>query len=782
MGELGRLLCGASAAAILAALVLAGAQVKAADSAANVAAVAPNGESNDVEEIVVTARRQSESLSRVPVSVSAFDHKTLEERVVTREQDLAELVPGLTVKDGQNANQLSFSMRGQTLDPFSGASPAVLTYLNEVPFSGGNSATSFFDFSSVQVLKGPQGTLFGRNASGGAVLYSSTQPGDSFGGYLTVRGGERDMRQVQGAVDIPIIAGKLKARIAGDYVASNGYITNIRDGSTLGDVDNKSVRVTLVATPLDGLKNVTVVQYSKLGGTEANGELFSYHHSGETNNGFKLTTTFDDLYGGHPFSPPTLGNGPPGPGTWPGATAGYLAWQQQHPYQIWLRYDLPHYARSRFASNTTTYDVTPDLTIKNIISVSDAFARTPGILSGSPFGAIDLNNGVTPGGETFDSDRWSEELQLQGKAFQQSLKYIFGVFASSVIEADYIPVIVGPELTPPAANIAYKYTNHDRSKAVYAQGTYDLSKILTGLSVTAGGRYTWENVSLRPNPGNIFTFDEQHAAEEAPSWTFGVEYQVNPDNLVYFAHRGSWRAGNFNGTTIPFDNLNYFKNEYTHDFEVGYKFKGEIFDKAARLNLAAFEQIVSNAQHAVYAIVGGNPAGFTINVPQATIRGVELDGDIKATSWLRLGIAAAYTHAAYTKGEVSIFGQVVPFDSYPDTPRVSGSVNATVTLPTPESWGAMTVRADAFSQTSTYFASNSGSIDPRVRLPGYTTVNMRYGWEGIMGSNASLGVYVKNLLDRFYFQSGYVEGASGGFNTAIVGAPRTFGAELNYKF
>jgi iron complex outermembrane receptor protein len=131
---------------------------------------------------------------------------------------------------------------------------------------------------------------------------------------------------------------------------------------------------------------------------------------------------------------------------------------------------------------------------------------------------------------------------------------------------------------------------------------------------------------------------------------------------------------------------------------------------------------------------------------------------------------------------VSIFGQNVPFDSYPDTPRVSGSFNATVTLPTPDVWGEMTVRADSFSQTDTYFASNSGSIDPRVHLPGYTTFNMRYSWDGIMKGNASFGLYVKNLADHFYYQSGYVEGASGGFNTAIVGAPRTFGAELTYRF
>jgi len=133
----------------------------------------------------------------VPVAVVAFTAETLESRTIVSEQDVGMLVPGLQVKNGQNSNQLSFSMRGQTLDPFSGTSPAVLTYLNEAPYNPGNTATDFFDLGSVQVLKGPQGTLFGRNATGGAVLYSTPMPSDKLDGYAILRGGSRDFGQVQ---------------------------------------------------------------------------------------------------------------------------------------------------------------------------------------------------------------------------------------------------------------------------------------------------------------------------------------------------------------------------------------------------------------------------------------------------------------------------------------------------------------------------------------------------------------------------------------------------------
>ena len=180
------------------------------------AAIQGSPQTNNVAEIIVTAQRREQKLSRVPISVVAFDAKTLQSKAITSEQDLGTIVPGLQVKNGQTSNQLSFSLRGQTLDPFSGTSAAVLTYLNEAPYQPYNSASDFFDLSSVQVLKGPQGTLFGRNATGGAVLYSTPTPGDKLDGYIIARGGDRNYGQVQGAIDLPIFKDLLSVRLAGD--------------------------------------------------------------------------------------------------------------------------------------------------------------------------------------------------------------------------------------------------------------------------------------------------------------------------------------------------------------------------------------------------------------------------------------------------------------------------------------------------------------------------------------------------------------------------------------
>lgn len=753
----------------------------------------------DSGDIIVTAQRREESLSRVPISVSALSADTLRQRVITQEQDLGSVVPGLVVKNGQNQNQLSFTLRGQTLDPFSGASPAVLTYLNEVPFTGGNSATAFYDFSSVQVLKGPQGTLFGRNATGGAVLYASNKPGNDFSGYLTVRGGERSLIQVQGALDLPIVEDKVLLRVAGDFRKQDGYVRNRLAGGTLGDVDTKSGRATLVLRPFEGVENTTVFQYSEFGGTESNGQLYSYYPFGSTNTSnqtgitYALTTTLDTLYGLGLF--PGVGDGPRGVGTFPGGIAGYLAYQKAHPYDVYLSYRLPHSANSYYLSNTTTIELDDNTTFKNIFGFQQTYAHTPGILSGSPFASLDLYNTTgafsgPPGGEVFKNRSISEEAQIQGTLIGGDLKYIVGGFYNYASKDEAIPVIVGGDLAAPAGQVLYHTYGTDESRALYAQATYDLSKALTGLSLTAGGRYTWETVGMTPFPDHAFAagFPREYRTLQAPSWNANIQWQFNSRNQIYFTQRGSFRSGNYNGAVVPYGQANFFGNEYTHDFEVGYKFNGQIAGRRAHLNIAAYDQIVTQAQHSLYAVVAGAPSAFTVNVPEAEIKGVEADGDIAITDWLKIGASGAYTHAKYTKNLVDLSvqtgnpGFIVPFDSYPDSPEWSGTVYAEVRLPVPASAGEVRLRGDAFGQTSTFFSNNNYSITPGTKIRGYNTVALRLSWDDILGSGLSGAVYAKNLLDETYYQAGYVEGAAGGFNTVIPGEPRTVAAEVTFRF
>lgn len=811
----------------------------AASAAATPAQTAPvqTGSDELSGDIVVTAQRREERLSRVPVSVSAFNAESLQSRVVVSEQDIGQLVPGLQVKNGQTSNQLSFSLRGQTLDPFSGTSPAVLTYLNEAPFVPYNTATSFFDLASVQVLKGPQGTLFGRNATGGAVLYTTPTPGNEISGNLLVRGGQRDTIQVQGAIDLPIARDLLLVRLAGDYTKEDGYIRNRFTGNTLGDKDNVSVRATVLFMPTDNIKNTTVAQYAKFLGTEGSGNLYNYYTSPNAagqqfinngissilnTNGTPLTSTLDTVYNvfsgllfnlqGNNLGDSNLTPGPAiAPGRFPGGVAGYAAFSRANPYDIYLEYDLPHRSELTFVSNTTEFDISEALVIKNIFSYTRSTTKLPGNLAGGPFGALWLYNDVDsvtsapgegpPGGQTFRATTFSNELQAQGDLLDGNLHYTIGGFYTSFKHFDNIPVHVGAEIDPNAgaaaafglpADISYTYNAKTTSTAVFGQFDYKLTDKLT---FTAGGRYTWEKVRLTQAPGSLFALlgiqpvgVPQRRNLSDPSWTFNLRYQADDRNMFYIAQRGSFRSGNFNGTVLPLNDANFFGNETTKDYELGYKFNGRVSGAPFRFSIAAYQQDVKNAQHAVYAVVGGNPAGFTLNVPRARTRGVEVEASVSPAPWFDLTVTGAYTDAKYTRGVVDIAdltgvpGSTILFDSYPDTPEWAGTVSADFTLPFSEDVGRVVLHGDIYMQSDYFFSNNNGSVTPGTRLEGYTNTNLRLSWNEIFGSGFSAAVNVRNVFDSLYYVSGYALGAAGGYNTAYPGAPRTVTGEISFKF
>jgi iron complex outermembrane receptor protein len=752
------------------------------DAHAEAAADAPPGVSDrssaDLEEITVTATRRSESQSKVPLSIKAFDGQALVERGITTETDLQQSVPGLTVKTTASQNQINFTIRGQTLDAFSGSSPGVLPYLNDVAISS-QTATTFYDLASIQVLKGPQGTLFGRNATGGAVLSTTVEPQDKFGGYFTIKNGNYDLREYQGAVDIPVVPGIVDLRIAADFKKETGYVKNIVDHTTLGDTDAKSGRITLKITPNEQLTSTTVFQYGYYGGTELNGGLYSYYPNGATNNGYALNTTAALLYTpGGPFWSPALA------ALVPGGIAQELAEQQASgPYKESLPYTPQHRSEDVYAENTTSYDVLPSLTLKNIASVQHHVVRSDSALSGARLGVLDLANYPSTVGVHYNIDQWSEEFQVQGHVLNDTLKYLVGFYAASEVDDVDIPTVVGYNLPTPLNFFHHNWNSHDHTQAIFAQGTYDLSAFVSGLSVTAGARQTWEQISLTEGPlSNFPGYPPQTMSEKDPSWQLGLNYQITPDLLTYVVTRGSWRAGNFNGTTTPVDNENQYGPERTHDVEVGAKYSGHIFGKAAQLNVALYRQIVNGVQRDVYFTIGGAPSSLTLNVPQGRVQGVEVDGQVRVASWLTLGGSGAYTNAVYPLGVVSVAGQPTVFSNYQDTPKWTGSVFGTVYLPVPSQWGEMSVRTDMYYQTSQAFTSLLESVAPGTNLPPYALLNMRADYNNILGSNFSVSAYVKNLANRTSYVGGFGLGPDVGFNVAVPGAPRKYGAEMTYKF
>jgi iron complex outermembrane receptor protein len=732
-------------------------------------------DSSQLEEITVTARRREESISKVPISISALSASDLQDKEIVTETDLQAAVPGLTVRATQQQNQLTYSVRGQSVDSLSGSVPAVLPYLDEVQLNT-QTASTFFDLENIQVLKGPQGTLFGRNTTGGAVLYTTAKPSNDFGGYAEIDLGNYSLERFQSAVNLPIISDKLLLRIALISDNENGYVKDVFNGETLGTTNSQSGRISLIGRPIDGLETSLVYQYSRNDGTNLGGTLYSVYPCGAPNVGVPTAC----IYGPAIAGALNASN----PKVYPGGLNAFYNYQKNGLgfYTEDSASPAEHVSHTNFLTDTTTFDISRDAQIKNIFGYATSVDEDQNGLIGSPYEAYVLGQA----GNAYGTTQYSDELHLSGKTLGDRLSYIGGVYYSYERDESDLTVCLLCDLGPfglGPIKEGYHYQTTDQSEAAYAQASYAITS--SGLSVTAGFRETRETITLDRLAGDVFGGPSQSTAEDKPSWTIGLDYQVSAQWLLYLTQRGSWRTGGFNGTSSPADDE--FQPETTRDVELGTKYSGEILGHSARVNLAVYDQWIDKAQRDLY-LFSHTAAGvafsfYTGNVPTANVRGLDLDGEVVLTSWLKAGMALAYLDARYTSPVVTIpTYSPVTFGPYGSAPRWTASEFLEVTLPTPRNLGNLTIRADAYEQSDYYFSNLNSTLTPGTLLPSYSTIDGRFDWHSILGSKLGAALFVKNAAGRQYYLGGLATGAILGLNTAIPAPPRTYGASIRYDF
>ena len=777
-------------------------------------------------DIVVTARRIEEKLQNVPVAVTAFGAKALAEQRIGSEADLQMATPGLTVRSTTSSNQLNYSIRGQSVDSFSYSSPAVVAYFNSVPV-GGTTATAFFDLESIQVLKGPQGTLFGRNATGGAVLYQAAKPTAAFGGYLTAGFGSYANHEVEGALNIPLMDG-VAVRFAGKTHQRDGYQHDLLNDTYLGSIDDKVGRVSLLIKPAgSGFENVFEYQRGEYGGHStslkiqnangANGAPSTYTFPGD-NSTRDLTTFFATYYpdGTATSLNPAVNAFFARSGITPGIGNFIHAYQTGKLgfYDVAPQQDGLHKATQDFISNTTSYKIGDNATIKNIFGYNRVLSFDATDISGSPYSWLTIGVPVgspppEPGfynaGYTYGTKQWSDELQISGSALDGKLKYVAGLFASDQKDYNRIPLdILGDVLSgsvPGAYGFqgAYDFTQHDKSKAIYAQLGYE---IMPQLNLSGGFRYTKDDISTYygTDPFGINNLTVAPASKSAskPSWLIGIDYKPTNELMVYFNQRGSWRTGGFNGTapaianpagsniTCPIGAADPaacypegFKPETAYDFEIGAKYSGRIGDVPTVLNIAIYDEEISNVQRSPYFGI----SAIAVNVPHAQVRGMELDGSIRPTNWLQIGGSFTYTDAKYTQNKVvtDSFGTFY-FGPYGDTPKYSGSAYFRASTDLPGDKGELVLRGEIYAQSSFYYSNLANTTAPGTQLGGYSLVNARAEWNKVFGSQVSFAAYVNNLTNSQYYTGGISLSSVTGVNSALPGTPRMYGMEVGLKF
>jgi iron complex outermembrane recepter protein len=782
------------------------------------------GESaNGLSEIIVTARRMEERLQDVPISITVFNQQQLSSRNIINSQDLAAYTPSLSANNNFGSQNASFAIRGFVQDI--GTQPSVGVYFADVvsprgaspniPIGDGAGPGTFFDLQNVQVLKGPQGTLFGRNTTGGAILIVPQKPTSTLEGYVEGSVGNYNMKRIQGVINVPL-NDNLRFRMGVDHQQRNGYELNDSGFGPprLNDVDYTAVRASLVADITPDVENYTILSYLL---SDNNGEV-------------------QKVIGCNPSTSPTN-------------FLGQLACAQLQQEQakgagfFTVQSDLtnPDTRLQQWqAINTTTWRTSDNLTIKNIISYAQLAETLRTAQFGTNFRIIFppffpppgvpinfANSTPIPGGKTADESTATEEIQLQGRSLNDRLIWQGGAYFEAVDPLATVgsqsPVLLDCTnsdtfdcLNPIGAGSVNYTTSKTRYRNVglYAQDTYSLTDFL---KLTGGVRYTWDWASSYavgktfeiPTPGTGVPFCTNpdrtlpncdlrvYERSSAPTWLVDLDYIPVQDVLLYGKYTRGYRAGG----TIPGapPEFSTYKPEKVDTFETGFKttFHAPVsgtFNVALFYNNFRDQQLQINLDPKPGRPV--SPATGILNAGKSRIYGAEVESSINPFDPLTLQVSYTYLNTELQKVTLVQTSAASPYqadapirpgDPLVLSPKNKVSVSATYRLPLPQSLGKLSAGA-VFTHTDStianYIDRNSG-IPAIVRLgtlPSLDLLNLNIDWNSVGGSRVDVGVFVTNVADKQYYT--FVPGLYGtiGAETANLGLPRFFGGRVRYTF
>jgi iron complex outermembrane receptor protein len=800
------------------------AQVNAQDSAQAVPAAqdVPGAQDNPqrlLEEIVVTARRQSENLQDVPVAISTFSSTALEREQINTLQDLRGRVPSLIIGgSGQQRNSESPTVRGQ--GGSFGASPGVVLYYGEVPlpadfpFNGQGGPGAFFDLSNVQVLKGPQGTLFGRNTTGGALLLDPAEPTEEFSGSITAQGSSYNGQDYEGVLNLPLIKDTLLTRASFMSNERDGFTKDLSNGNKLDDQDYWTGRLGVTWRPTERIENYTLGYYtnSKNNGT---GLVIEDFNQQGLNTGLPLTiasaagipvsaipalapilagvfgvppSTFTDIdnFGCNLLNAKT------------GSTncgQDIVAAQKDRGIR---RIETSLTPNDKIETGAVidqfSYEVNDAMKVRNIASYTTFQHSFNWDADGSVAQMQDL---ATPKSiKAYDVSQSTEELQLQGTALDERLEYVVGGYYQKIEpEGTQGQMITAFFLPQPLEH--YEITTE--SYAPYAQATYDLGNVihaLDGVKFTGGLRYTTDNIDGFSEAGSR-PHSEKLSYEET-TYTAGLDYQFD-NTLVYGKFSRGYKAGGFSTTAVTPENYTY-KPEYVDSFEIGQKSDLAIGKVPARLNTSAYYTNYDDMQRSGIDAAGTSIGSALFTAGKASIYGAELEAMVEPLDGLKLSANYSYMHAQYDEYNLRYQGVLpivdctgkqigqgdiqkldcAPFQNAPDN---QFSVTASYDLPLNSAYGLVNASLTYGWTDKLYLSPYSlPATEPGAWLDSQGLLNGSISWNNVMGSHFDLMLFGTNLTDEEYRISNSNVWNLVYYRASIYGEPRILGARLTYRW
>jgi iron complex outermembrane receptor protein len=774
-----------------------------------------------LEEIVVTARKTSEPLQTTPIAVTALSQASLTQQQVFDVADLQHAAPDIAIGGaGTGPSSIVYlAIRGEAQNsPNSASDNSVGIYVDGVyiarPIIGNQ---GFLDVNQVEVLRGPQGTLFGRNTTGGALNITTNQPTDSFEGYVKGGYGNYNSKLGEAVVNLPLVSGTLDARLAVRFDDHDAYFTNpLNSAFDPGHLkEDWQARGQLKWTP--NAIPLTIV--------------WSYDYAQEEDSG-----TPTALLGVNTAS--TLGGALPLP---IGTLLGLLGVNPSNYLVNANSHSNPNYRFSYGGSLLTPF--TPDAAIntpfnknrdvgfaQNLdLDVGQAHIKSITAYRESDSGnAADLDGMPIPYYgfvSQYIQHQFSEELQISGKAGKFDWiggAYYFQEAGSERSDSQAFGFL--SELGGTAAQpIERSYSTFDaRSMALFGQTNYHFTDTIRA---TVGYRYTWDVRDLDQSGRNDIyganvcavgvtagtplaaypnTCQNPYSANFSyPAWTASLDWEVMPNTFIYLKTDKAFMAGGFNTRPVPSTVDPAFQPESNMDVEAG--LKSDMLDHHLRTNVALFHGWQDDVQRIVNSVVieDGVPTGTqdVTNAGKTRTYGAELE--ITALPWTGMQITAsgAYLHAAYVAGtffETQLLpdGTAVRVDRsnepVPQAPKFTASLGATQTVPLPI--GSLSAHLDyAWRDKLVYTWDTPSPLQPAAVqalyaaqnafgvIPSYGLLNARIALN-LDHPNVEVALWGRNLTNTEYYQNQLDIYASLGLAEDFQGDPRTFGVTFTYRF
>jgi len=732
-----------------------------------------------LEEVIITAQKRAESLQDVPIAVSALSGYQMDQIHATTLEALQGYIPNMQVQSFANVSHgAAFNIRGMgVIEPDPNGGTTVVVVEDGVPqFFNMTSFLDTFDIDRVEVLRGPQGTLFGANATGGVVQVVNTAPSGESGAKIEIGMGNYDLVEVKAAVDFSVTE-NLAARVTGTSQNREGYVTNIVDGDSLGSRDRSAIRGQL-AYDADGFTArliASVVRHRDGGQDTVNGSL-----PGE------LTY----------MAPGTIFPSD-------GQANSSLAPMYQQPCQANARCKAPDKYLSAISdisgvSDMDTYSATLQM------SWETDLGEMTTITGFKDFNLHDVNDqDFTPAfiddtERVTSGDQLSQEIRLNME-LSDALTVMVGGFYADYSYDHLQDFRIG---WVPGFRQLTEYGGSTETYSVFAQSYFSVNERLRlqlGLRYTAEDQDFYTTVSnfmdsrgipahlqglgRNSTPAPYETFLGSVPVVKSESWNnvggkVGAEYTLSEDAMLYGYYARGFKSGGFVGRIVIPDDSGPFNEEYVDTYEIG--LKTELLDRTLRLNVSAFFNEYEDMQLAnIYFtedafgnVVNGNTI---LNAANAETLGMEIDALWVPSENLRINASvglldAEYKEFLYGADQIDLAGQVL--QNAPETTANIGFQYITRTA------GLEIKSSVQYKYVSKkYTGSIVNSLRSEIQATDLVDVNIDIS---ALGSNWSLGIWAMNVMDERYISNTFV--AAGVVGLVDYQDPRTTGVTLTLQF